>query len=98
MPLVLINPVLELSEDRVVGVEGCLSFPRLTADIVRSAKVRCQAMGLDGRRLDFTSTGLLARALQHEVDHLNGVLFIDRCSAAAKAAMSGKLKRLKRED
>jgi peptide deformylase len=97
MPLVLINPVLELSQDRVVGVEGCLSFPRLTADIVRSAKVRCQATGLDGQRLDFTSTGLLARALQHEVDHLNGVLFIDRCSAATKAAMSGKLKRLKRE-
>ena len=97
MPLVLINPVLELSADRVIGVEGCLSFPRLTTDVVRSAKVRCQALDLEGRRQDFTCSGLLARALQHEVDHLNGVLFIDRCSAAAKAALSGKLKRLKKD-
>jgi peptide deformylase len=96
MPLVLINPKLTLSTEKEVGVEGCLSFPKMNADIVRSARVRCQCQNRDGVGLDFEATGLLARALQHEVDHLNGVLFIDRMSSAAKASLAGKLKRLTR--
>jgi peptide deformylase len=96
MPLVLINPQLSLSTEKEVGVEGCLSFPKMNADIVRAARVRCQCLNHEGVTLDFEAAGLLARALQHEVDHLNGVLFIDRMSSAAKASLSGKLKRLTR--
>ena len=96
MPLVLINPQLSLSSEKEVGVEGCLSFPKMNADIVRAARVRCQCLNHQGVTLDFEAAGLLARALQHEVDHLNGVLFIDRMSSAAKASLAGKLKRLTR--
>jgi peptide deformylase len=96
MPLVLINPQLSLSTEKEVGVEGCLSFPKMNADIVRAARVRCQCLNHEGMTLDFEAAGLLARALQHEVDHLNGVLFIDRMSSAAKASLAGKLKRLTR--
>jgi peptide deformylase len=96
MPMILINPVLELGKETDEGVEGCLSFPDLSADIVRSERVKATARTLDGETLKFEATGLLARALQHEVDHLNGILFIDRMSAASRAALSGKLKRLQR--
>lgn len=96
MPMILLNPELALESQKESGVEGCLSFPKMTADIVRSARVRCKAMTLQGSVLEFEAEGLLGRAIQHEVDHLNGVLFIDRMSSAAKAVLSGKLKRLMR--
>ena len=92
----LVNPVLVLGEEIQEEDEGCLSFPKMNADIVRAARVRCQCLNHEGVTLDFEAAGLLARALQHEVDHLNGVLFIDRMSSAAKASLSGKLKRLTR--
>jgi len=97
MPMVLMNPVLELGKEKVPGNEGCLSFPELTAEIVRSQRVRVKARLLDGRDVDFEATGLLSRALQHEVDHLNGILFVDRMNSAAKAALAGRLKRMQRE-
>ncbi len=94
MPMVLLNPELSFGKEKEVGIEGCLSFPKMTADITRFARVHCKATSLDGTVLEFDAEGLLARALQHEVDHLNGVLFIDRMSSAAKASLAGKLKRL----
>jgi peptide deformylase len=97
MPLVLLNPELELGKARESGTEGCLSFPELSAEISRASHVRAKAMQLDGSILEFEATGLLARALQHEVDHLNGVLFIDRMNAATKVAIAGKLKRMQKE-
>jgi peptide deformylase len=97
MPLVLLNPVLELGPEKETGVEGCLSFPEMTADISRSMHVKTRAKTLDGKTVEFESTGLLARALQHEVDHLHGVLFIDRMNAATRTALAGKLKRLQKE-
>lgn len=96
MPMVLINPVLDLGKETEEGVEGCLSFPDLSADIVRADRVKVTAKSLEGKPIEFEATGLLSRALQHEVDHLNGVLFIDRMSAASRAALSGKLKRLQK--
>ncbi|MEA3211829.1 MAG: peptide deformylase [Chthoniobacter sp.] len=97
MPLVLLNPELRFSREKESGNEGCLSFPEMSAEITRAAGVRCKARLLDGRILEFDASGLLARALQHEVDHLHGILFIDRMSSAAKAGLAGKLKRLQRE-
>jgi len=96
MPMVLINPELVLSKERESGREGCLSFPKMSADILRSIRVQCRAQKLDGTEHLFEAEGFLARALQHEVDHLNGVLFIDRMSSATKASFAGKLKRLMR--
>lgn len=96
MPLILLNPELELSEEVEIGTEGCLSFPELTAEIPRAAKVKVKAQDLDGNTVEFEAAGLLSRAVQHENDHLNGILFIDRMSSAAKSSLSGKLKRLAR--
>ena len=97
MPLILINPELQLGEEVEIGTEGCLSFPEITAEIPRALKVKVKAQDLNGNRVEFEAAGLLGRAVQHETDHLNGILFIDRMSSAAKAALAGKLKRLAAE-
>ena len=97
MPLVLLNPELTLGRETGIGVEGCLSFPEITGDIRRAISVIMRAESLEGERLQIEASGLLARALQHEVDHLNGILFIDRMSAATKVALRSRLKRMQRE-
>jgi len=97
MPMVIVNPVIELGPDKIEASEGCLSFPEITAEIERSASVKAKVRLLDGREIEFEATGLLARALQHETDHLNGILFIDRMKSATRTALAGKLKRLQRE-
>jgi peptide deformylase len=97
MPMVILNPQLMLGKEKETGIEGCLSFPEISADIERASSVTATGQLLDGRRIEFQASGLLARALQHEVDHLNGVLFIDRMNSAAKAGLAGKLKRLQRD-
>lgn len=97
MPIVLLNPQLKLSAEKEPGTEGCLSFPEMSAEITRASGVRCKALLLDGSTIEFDAAGLLARALQHEVDHLHGVLFIDRMSSAARAGLAGRLKRLQKE-
>ena len=94
MPLILINPELQFGEELELGTEGCLSFPEITAEISRPEKVKVTAQDLQGNRIEFEAAGLLGRAVQHEADHLNGILFIDRMSSAAKASLAGKLKRL----
>lgn len=97
MPLILINPELQFGEELELGTEGCLSFPEITGEIARPAKVRVAAQDLQGNRIEFEAAGLLGRAVQHETDHLNGILFIDRMSSAAKASLAGRLKRLAAE-
>ena len=97
MPLILLNPQLRLDGETISGVEGCLSFPEITADIDRADTVIATAETLDGEEVEIEASGLLARALQHEVDHLNGILFIDRMSSVAKASLSSRLKRLQKE-
>jgi peptide deformylase len=97
MPLVLINPEIELRGETEVGVEGCLSFPEITGDIERAKSVIVRAQALDGDTTEIEASGFLARAIQHEGDHLNGILFIDRMNSAAKAALSSRLKRLQKE-
>ena len=97
MPIVLINPEVEMRGETEVGVEGCLSFPEITADIERAESVLVRAQTLEGETFQIEASGLLARAIQHEHDHLHGILFIDRMSSAAKAALSSRLKRLQKE-
>lgn len=97
MPLVLINPAITLGEETEIGVEGCLSFPEITGDIERAASVIVHAESPEGKTIQIEASGLLARAIQHEVDHLNGILFIDRMNSAAKAALSSRLKRLQKQ-
>jgi peptide deformylase len=97
MPLVLINPEIELRGATEVGVEGCLSFPEITGDIERAKSVIVRAQTLEGGTIEIEASGFLARAIQHEGDHLVGILFIDRMNSAAKAALSSRLKRLQKE-
>jgi peptide deformylase len=97
MPLVLINPEIQLQGAAETGVEGCLSFPEITGDIERATAVTVRAQTLEGSAIEIEATGFLARAIQHEGDHLNGILFIDRMNSAAKAALSSRLKRLQKE-
>jgi peptide deformylase len=97
MPLVLINPELKPSGDPVIGGEGCLSFPEIFEQIARPAFVEVTALGAQGQSLHFKAGGLLARAIQHEVDHLQGILFIDRMTAKAKQALKPELEALQAE-
>ena len=97
MPLVLINPQIDLGGETEMGTEGCLSFPEITGEIDRAKSITVRAQNLDGEPIEIETTGFLARAVQHEVDHLNGILFIDRMSSAAKTSLSSKLKRLQKE-
>jgi len=97
MPLVLVNPQVELGRETEPGTEGCLSFPEITGEIDRARSIHVRAQNLDGAAIEIETTGFLARAIQHEVDHLNGILFIDRMSSGTKASLSSKLKRLQKE-
>ncbi len=97
MPLILINPEIEPLGETEVGVEGCLSFPEITGDIERAKSVIVRAQNLEGGTIEIEASGFLARAIQHEGDHLNGILFIDRMNSAAKTALSSRLKRLQKE-
>ena len=94
MPLVFINPTLELSGQRESDTEGCLSIDGVTSAVRRLSIVKATLPQLDGSVIVLESDGLLARAIQHEVDHLNGVLFVDRLSPASKLSVKRKLKKL----
>ncbi|MCC7517899.1 MAG: peptide deformylase [Verrucomicrobiae bacterium] len=96
MPIVLINPRLQEAPESEEGVEGCLSFPGLAAPVPRSPSTQVSALGLEGRPLALMATGFLARAIQHEVDHLNGVLFIDRMTPEARKPLEPDILRLER--
>jgi len=96
MPLVLINPSITQHSGEEIDMEGCLSFPELTGDILRSSSIHVTATRLDGTLLKFTATGLLARAVQHELDHLNGVLFIDRMAPSQLDMLKPALEKLEK--
>lgn len=91
MPLVLINPQLKGLGESVSGPEGCLSFPEMYADITRPEQVEVEALNRHGQPIQFRCGGLLARAVQHEVDHLNGILFIDRMNHKTRAELQPEL-------
>jgi peptide deformylase len=97
MPLVLINPELKPGAETFKGAEGCLSFPEIFADITRPAEVEVTATNDKGERVSFHAGGLLAKAVQHEFDHLQGILFIDRMASDTKREFKAELEALAEE-
>ncbi len=91
MPLVLINPELKPGGEPATGGEGCLSFPEIFAEITRPEQVDVKALNEKGEPVEFRCGGLLARVVQHETDHLNGILFIDRMSRKTKEELRPEL-------
>lgn len=95
MPMVLVNPVIEpVTARKITESEACLSIPGVHGDVERSAVVRARAQDLDGNEIDFEAEGLLARALQHEADHLDGILFIDRLEPEDRRRVAAELHEL----
>ena len=97
MPVVLINPQIRPFGDPATGPEGCLSFPEIYSDITRPDCVEVNALNAEGQAIHFVAAGLLSRAVQHETDHLNGILFIDRMGSSAKAEIKAELESLQQQ-
>ncbi len=97
-PLFLFNPEILSAEGESVAEEGCLSIPDLRADVRRPEKIVVKVMNLHSKDVEFEADGLLARVLQHEIDHLNGTLFIDRISGLKRQLLRGELKKLHQAD
>jgi peptide deformylase len=91
--IALVNPEIVLVEGETTYEEGCLSLPGITADVDRAAKVKVQALDRDGNPFEIEAEGLLAIALQHEIDHLNGIIFIDRLSRLKRELVKRKYKK-----
>lgn len=94
MPLRLWNPEIVAQNGSQRDKEGCLSFPDVGGSITRAHEVTCQYLDAENRPQMITARGFLARALQHEIDHLNGILYIDHMSAVERLACAVKLKKL----
>lgn len=96
--LALINPVVVSSEGSRKFEEGCLSVPGVTADVVRADHVVVEALDRDGNHVEISAEGLMATALQHEIDHLDGTLFIDRLSRLKRDYIKRKLRKAMTEE
>ena len=97
MPLVLINPVLVDKQGSHTVTESCLSIPTISAPVERALEITVSFLNLPGEQKKLSIRGFMARVIQHEMDHLNGMLFIDRVSPVKKISIAGKLKRLKKK-
>ncbi len=91
--ITLINPVIVSGEGHNAIDEGCLSVPEFTAEVPRQAEILVRGVTLDEKEIEFTANGILAIVLQHEIDHLNGILFIDRISSLKRDIFLRKLKK-----
>ena len=97
-PIILINAeLLESSGDQVIE-EGCLSAPGIYENVTRPHKVKIRGLDLKGNRVEIEGEGLLSRALLHEIDHLNGVLFIDHLSTIKRKLLGKKLRKISSGD
>jgi peptide deformylase len=98
MPLTLLNPaIVEESAEKELRSEGCLSFTDIQVPIRRAFSVTVRFLTPNGDQRDLRVHGLLARAVQHELDHLSGILLVDRMSPVKKISLAGQLKKLKKE-
>ena len=89
----MINPVITQSHGSIKSEEACLSIPGFTAEIVRKAEIMVEGIDRSGKDISFEANDLLSRVIQHEIDHLDGVLFIDRLSRLQRELMKNKVKR-----
>ncbi len=96
--VVIINPEILVLEGSVVDEEGCLSIPEYADRVRRAAKVRVRAQDRTGKTFELEAEGLMAKALQHEIDHLNGLLFVDRMSTLKKSIFKRKYKKMLAEN
>ena len=96
-PAIIINPVITASEEEVIAEEGCLSIPEVFAQVKRSQHVEVKGYDLKGNELRYEAEGFLARAFQHEMDHLNGVLFWDNLSKVKRDILQRKFKKKLKE-
>lgn len=94
-PLTLINPEIVKKSGAEWGEEGCLSFPGIYGDVLRATKVLVRAVGLDGAPIELEAEDLFARVLQHEIDHLDGVLFVSKMRPTDRKAAQKKLDELR---
>lgn len=95
--LVLVNPEVILREGKQYEEEGCLSFPEIREKVQRAAKVRIRAQDLKGKWFEMDGEELLSRAFQHEIDHLDGMLFIFRMSSLKRDLVLRKIRKMQRE-
>jgi peptide deformylase len=93
-----VNPVVRERSGEMIGEEGCLSIPGLRADVKRAARVVVEATDADGKPFRIEAEGLVARALQHEQDHLDGILFLDRLNPITRRLLEAKWKRVRPDD
>ena len=94
--IILINPVIVSREGKQTGSEGCLSLPDFRADVTRAMKCTVRAQDLTGKEFEVSGEELLARALQHEIDHLNGILFISHVSRLKRDLIVRKIRKLQK--
>ena len=94
MPLVMFNPAIVAREGAQKDKEGCLSFPKVGGSITRAHEVVCQYLDAENRPQMISARGFLARAIQHEADHLNGILYIDHMTAVERLKYASQLKRI----
>lgn len=94
----LVNPEIIVSEGEQTGEEGCLSIPEIYGDVTRAQHVVVRALDRDGKRIELDATDLLARCVQHEIDHLHGRLFIDYLSLLKRQAALKKWRKLRGKD
>lgn len=93
---VFINPIIVEETGEAIKEEGCLSFPGIMGKIIRAQKIKAHAYNLQGQKIEIEAEGLASRAWQHELDHLDGCLFIDKMSPTNRLAISRQLKELER--
>ena len=95
--IVLVNPeIVERGEEEEVVEEGCLSFPEIRFNVSRPVNIKVEALDMDGKPVEFDVDGLLARVFQHEIDHLNGVLFTDYLRGMQKEMVMTRIKNMKK--
>ncbi len=97
MPMILINPEILERSGVQTAEEACLSIPEISAPVNRAFRIKISFLDINGVKQTLDIKGFLARVIQHETDHLNGMLFVDRVSPVKKITLSSKLKRLKKK-
>ncbi len=95
--IVLVNPEVVSSEGKQYEEEGCLSFPEIREKVVRAAKVRIRAQDENGKWLEMDAEDLLSRCFQHEIDHLDGIIFLFRMSALKRSLNLRKIRKMQSE-